>query len=227
MNKKLLIILILIVLIAIAVVLNQKKASAPVAEPEASTVPGVKPVATDKLVEVTKDMQDKIIEESYLNILVQIQAFDMLNVNYEPLLEAAMRLAASLGLVKTETEGIYLEYVPKDIVHEIIYELSGVRVKDPIIIDDFYYLYDAEKDYYYVVPIGANWMEIKKIKSITYSKSDAYIIKCECVLGNEDYGIETSFPNMEVMIKYKPSNKYIKYQLISINPGISELNIDD
>ena len=147
MNKKLLIILILIVLIAIAVVLNQKKASAPVTEPEASTIPGVKPVATDNLVEVTKDMQDKIIEESYLNILVQIQAFDMLNVNYEPLLEAAMRLAANLGLLETQTEGIYLEYVPKDVIHEIIYELSGVRIKDPIVIDDFYYLYDAEKDY--------------------------------------------------------------------------------
>jgi hypothetical protein len=128
--------------------------------------------------------------------------------------------------MKTKTDGVYLEYVPKDVVHEIIFELSGIRIKDPIIIDDFYYLYDSDYDYYYVVPIGASWMEIDDIKSISYSKSDAYIIKCACSIGTEDYGIKTSFPNMEVTLKYKPSNKYVKYQLISINSGMAEYDFE-
>ena len=36
-----------------------------------------------------------------LNILLQIKTFDTLNISYEPLLEAAMRIAGELGLYQT------------------------------------------------------------------------------------------------------------------------------
>ena len=183
------------------------------------------PIATPqqqetKTVEVTDEMSSNIKTDSYLNTLVQIKTFDSLNVNYEPLLEAAMRIASEQNLLQVPEEGIYFEYVPKDIVHQIIFELSGIRIDEPIIIDDFYYVYSKEGDYYYVVPIGSNWLELKEVKSISYSKEgDQYIVKCSASGGSEDYGGIESYENMEIRLKYKPANQYVKYQLISISAG--------
>ena len=176
-----------------------------------------------KTVEVTDEMSSNIKTDSYLNTLVQIKTFDSLNVNYEPLLEAAMRIASEQELLQVPEEGIYFEYVPKDIVHQIIFELSGIRIDEPIIIDDFYYVYSEEGDYYYVVPIGSNWLELKEVKSISYSKDgDQYIVKCSASGGSEDYGGIESYENMEIRLKYKPANQYVKYQLVSINAGKAE-----
>ena len=181
----------------------------------------------DKLVEVTDDKVEKIKEEAYLGILLQIQAFDSLYTNYEPLLEAAMRIASEQGLLQVNSDGIYLEYVPRDVVHDIIFELSGVRVDEPIIIDDFYYLYDAEGDYYYVVPVGVYWMQLQDINTIMYSKQDdQYIINCSAKLGSEESGMITSYPDIELRLKYKPNNKYVKYQLISIQAGKSNMVLE-
>ncbi len=176
-----------------------------------------------KTVEVTDEMSSNIKTNSYLNTLVQIKTFDSLNVNYEPLLEAAMRIASEQGLLQVPEEGIYFEYVPKDTVHQIIFELSGIRIDEPIIIDDFYYVYSEEGDYYYVVPIGSNWLELKEVKSISYSKDgDQYVVKCSASGGSEDYGGIESYENMEIRLKYKPANQYVKYQLVSINAGKAE-----
>lgn len=223
MNKKvIIIILILIIAIIVAMILNKDDS---IPEPVQPNIPITTESPDDKVVTVTKDMEEKIVEDSFLNILVQIQTFDSLNVDYEPLLEAAMRIADALNLYETPEDGVYLQYVPKDVVHEIIFELSGIRIQDPIVIEDFYYLYDEENDYYYVVPIGANWMYLDEIKSISYSKSDMYIINCSSEIGTEDYDIKTTYPNMELRLKYKPTNKYVKYQLISINSGLSDIEI--
>jgi hypothetical protein len=175
---------------------------------------------TKNAVEVTDEMVNNIKNDSYLNILVQIKTFDNLNVNYEPLLEAAMRIASEQNLMQTPEEGIYVEYVPRDIIHNIIFELSGIRIQDPIIIDDFYYLYSEEGDYYYVVPIGANWLQLRNVNSISYIKDgDQYVVKCSAYGGSEDVGGYEMYENMELRMKYKPANKYVKYQLISILPG--------
>ena len=182
----------------------------------------------DKLVEVTDDKVEKIKEEAYLGILLQIQAFDSLYTNYETLLEAAMRIASEQGLLQVNSDGIYLEYVPRDVVHDIIFELSGVRVDEPIIIDDFYYLYDAEGDYYYVVPVGVYWMQLQDINTIMYSKQDdQYIINCSAKLGSEESGMITSYPDIELRLKYKPNNKYVKYQLISIVTGKTDITFSE
>ena len=242
MDKRLIIIIILLLIIAIlsAIVFNKFKAEedinpnyTPIPSPSTITsgeeqtnniAPIPSPIqpakpAEDKSVEVTEEMAKNIKENSFLDILIQIKNFNNLNINYEPLLEAAMRIGAAKGLLQTQTEGVYLEYLPRSVVNDIIYELSGVRVTDPIIIDDFYYVYDQEGDYYYVVPIGANWLQLNGVDSISYTKDDLYIVKCTASGGNEDYGEYTLYPSMELKLKYKPSNKYINYQLISISTG--------
>lgn len=189
------------------------------------------PVNTDeeKVVEVHDDEKiQKITNDSYLNILLQIKTFDSLNVNYEPLLEAAMRIARELDLYKIPDDvNTYIEYVSRDIVHELIYELSGIRINEPIIIEDFYYLYDSEGDYYYIVPIGSEWLELQKIDSIHYTAdSDQYIIHCSAE-NLTDYAIKTTYPDIELRLKYKASNNYIKYQLISIHAGKSNIEVID
>lgn len=180
----------------------------------------------EKTVQVTDLEQiNKIKDESFLNILLQIKTFDSLNISYEPLLEAAMRIAGELNLYQTSTNGAYIEYVPRNTVHELIYELSGIRIDEPIIIEDFYYLYNQENDYYYIVPIGSDWLELKELTSIHYaSTSDQYIIKCSAE-NLSDYAIKTTYPDVDLHLKYKASNNYIKYQLISIHAGKSNVEI--
>ena len=227
MDKRIIIVFLLIIIAIISAIivhkLDEKEANTPIPTPVPIGLQDEPEPEENKTVEVTDEMIQKIKEESYLNILLQIQSFDALNVNNEPLLEAAMRIASEQGLVEIQSDGIYIEYVPKAVIHDIIFELVGIRVEKPIMIDDFYYLYDEEGDYYYVVPIGVNWMQLKEIQSISYSKNDQYIIKCSGSLGSEEAGIVTNYPNIELKLKYKPSNKYVKYQLISINSGLSDV----
>jgi len=160
-----------------------------------------------------------------IDILLQIKTFDSLNISYEPLLEASMRIARELDLYQTPDNGTYIEFVPRDIVHELIYELSGIRITEPIVIEDFYYLYDATGDYYYIVPIGSDWLELKELISIHYtSNNDQYIIQCSAE-NLTDYAIKTTYPEIELRLKYKASNTYIKYQLISIHAGKSTVEV--
>jgi len=230
MDKRIIIIILLIIIAIISCAIFGKLGK----EDEQNNIPNPVPINNnttekeeEKTVEVTDEMIQKIKDESYLSILLQIQTFDSLYINYEPLLEAAMRIASEQGLVETVSEGIYLEYVPKTVIHDIIYELAGIRIEEPIRIDDFYYLYDEEGDYYYVVPIGVNWMQLSEIKSISYSKNDIYIIKCSAKLGTEETGIVSSYPDIEVRLKYKPTNKYVKYQLVSISSGNPDIEISE
>lgn len=225
MDKRIIIVILLIIIaILVAIIFNRFTDQETLTTTFNTNVPiNPQPEQEQKVVEVTPDMYDSIEEGSFLYALVQIRTFDKLNVNYESLLEAAMRIAGKSGLFKEPEEGEYFEYVPRDVVHEIIYELSGIRIPDPIIVEDFYYVYSEEGDYYKVIPIGSNWLELKKVNSIHYSKDgDQYIIKCMASSSSEDYGDVETFPNMEIRLKYKPANKYIKYQLQSVVAGKQE-----
>lgn len=225
MDKRIIILILLIVIaIIVAVIMNNlHDDGSSIKVPDVpSQIATDTPPKDEKTVEVTDEMIEKIREDSYLNILLQIQSYDPLYVNYEPLLEAAMRIASEQGLLETNTEGVYLEYVPKNVIHDIIFELVGIKIEKPIVIDDFYYLYDEEGDYYYVVPIGVTWMQLTDIKSMTYSNTDQYIVKCSAKMGSEEMGYTSIYPNVEVKLKYKPNNKYVKYQLLSIQVGKSE-----
>lgn len=220
MNKKVLIFLAIIVIIISAILFFNNNNST-------NNLPSTPIINTnEKTVEIDDEEKiEKIKNDSYLNILLQIKTFDSLNVSYEPLLEAAMRIAGELNLYEVPTNGAYVEYVPRSIIHEIIYELSGIRIDKPIVIEDFYYLYDAAGDYYYIVPIGSDWLELTELTAMHYSSTtDQYIINCSAE-NLTDYAIKTIYPNVELRLKYKASNKYIKYQLININVGTSDVQI--
>lgn len=224
MNKKIVIVLIVIIIFAtVAFLAMQPQEQDP---NDQNTVPPVSSNQEEKTVEVTDAEQiEKIVTDSYLNILLQIKTFNSLNISYEPLLEAAMRIARELDLYQTPEDGTYIEYVPRSTIHDLIYELSGIRINDPIIIEDFYYLYDENGDYYYIVPIGSDWLELAEVTSIHYTDdSDQYIIRCRAQ-NLSDYALETIYPNVEVRLKYKANNTYLKYQLVSINVGPSEVNV--
>ena len=218
MNKKVLIILIAVIITIAFVLINNNN----------STSNDTSNSKEDKIVEVTGVEQiNKIKEESYLNTLLQIKTFDSLNVSYESLLEVAMRLAGTFNLYQVSEDDLYITYVPRSTIHELIYELSGVRIDNPIVIDDFYYLYDENEDYYYIIPSGSEWLDLTDITSIHYSASnDQYIIKCSAE-SISDYGIKTIHPEVEIRLKYKASSSYIKYQLVSIDVGPSTLEFID
>lgn len=217
MNKKVLILPVALIFTIIFVLLFTSKDKSNQNSPSTQN-------KDEKIVEVTDIEQiNKIRDEAYLNTLLQIMTFDSLNVSHESLLEAAMRLAGNFNLYQTDEEKSYMAYVPKSTVHELIYELSGVRINNPIIIDDFYYLYDSNKDYYYIIPSGSVWLDLTNISSVHYSaSSDNYIIKCSAE-SISDYGIKTTYPEVEIRLKYKASNTYLKYQLVSIHVGKSEV----
>ena len=220
MNKK--IVVILIVLVALIIIAFQFFSNS---EPTETILPSNPNITDEKnVVEVTDSKRIEMIKnDSYLDILLQIKTFDELNISYEPLLEAAMRIARELDLYQTPENGVYIEFVPRDTIHTLIYELSGIRVENPIIIEDFYYLYDSENDYYYIVPSGADWLKLGDINSIHYTP-DQYIISCSAE-NVTDYVIKTTYPNVDIRLKYKPANTYIKYQLISINVGKSTTEV--
>ncbi len=228
MDKRKIILFLLIIAIIISVVVWLKAKEAKettenvnIPEPIPIVISTPKEKEPEKTVEVTEEMIEKIKDESYLSILLQIQSFDAFDVNNESLLEAAMRIASAQDLVQSQEDGMFLEYVPRSVVHDIIFELSGVKVTEPIEIEDFYYLYDKSGDYYYVVPVGVNWLHLKEINSINYEKSsDQYIIKCSGRIGSQEDGEITDFDNIEVRLKYKSTNKYVKYQLVSIAVGL-------
>lgn len=223
MNKKILILAIIILLTILAIFCLTNKDNTNVE----NNLPSTPVVNNDEKTVKVDDTEkiEKIKNESFLNILLQIKTFDSLNVSYEPLLEAAMRIAGELDLYQTPESGTYVEYVPRNIVHELIYELSGIRIDNPIIIEDFFYLYDEKGDYYYIVPIGSDWLELKEITSMQYSAtSDNYIINCSAE-NLTDYAIKTIYPDVELRLKYKASNNYIKYQLININVGKSNVEV--
>ncbi len=208
--------------IIVTLIINKNEESPINTSGEIVIVPDNVPNEEEKTVEVTEEIAKKIKEEADLSILLQIKSFDSFNVNYETLLEAAMRIAEKQGLYQTPEEGAYAEYVPRSTIHDIIFELTGLRVQNPIVIDDFFYAYKEDEDYYYVVPLGANWMELNEIASITYTKStDQYTVHCSGQEGTEDYGMVFSYPDIVIKLKYKASNKYIKYQLVSIESGKS------
>lgn len=221
MNKKVLILLVTLIIIISFVLIFTNKDSNTSGNPSLTS-------KEEKTVEVTDIEQiNKIKEDSHLSTLLQVKTFDSLNVSRESLLEVAMRLAGIFNLYQVSEDDMYTTYVPKATIHDLIYELSGVRIDEPIIIEDFYYLYDEKEDYYYIIPSGSEWLDLTNISSIHYSaSSDQYIIKCSAE-SISDYGVKTIYPEIEIRLKYKASSSYIKYQLVSIHAGNSKVEFLD
>lgn len=154
-------------------------------------------------------------ENANIDILVNMGNYSKNDYNEAALLEAGMRIAQNEGLVKEANDEMYLEYVLVNDLHEIIYELTGIKITKPIEIEDFYYKYDSSKEYYYIVPIGTDWVWVDNFKSIYLEGTDKYIINCSASASSMEYSHKIE--NIELKLKYMPNNKYVKYQLISIN----------
>ncbi len=157
----------------------------------------------------------KLATESFLDILVNIEEYPTDAIKEDKLLEAAMRIARELDLIQTETEPIYTEYVPRETIHQIIEELTGEKRETPIIEEDFYYLYNEEKDYYYIVPVGTDWTHFGTLKNAT-KKGNTYEI--HCTVESDDYngnGVVV-YDDVKVVLKRDTKNQYIKYKLMKI-----------
>lgn len=120
----------------------------------------------------------EIVNNSNLELLLNLENFDEKNYSEEKLLIASMEYASKNGFMNETTEGMYIEYINKSELHDIIYELTNITVEAPIQIDDFYYVYDSENEYYYCVPISYPKYQITNINNI-YQKDNIYTITCQ------------------------------------------------
>lgn len=157
----------------------------------------------------------KLANEAYLDILIAMEDYDSNNYEEYKLLEVAMRVARELDLVKSQTDSVYLEYVPRDTVHFIIEELTGIKLNDPIVKDDFYYLYDEANDYYYIVPVGTDWIHYGKLLRSS-KKGNIYNLNCTGIQSDYNDGNTIVYENMNIILQKKDNYKYIKYMLKSI-----------
>ncbi|MBQ9267020.1 MAG: succinylglutamate desuccinylase/aspartoacylase family protein [Clostridia bacterium] len=176
---------------------------------------GIFYLATDTLkpTETLSDLEaSKLANEAYLDILIDMEQYDKDSVEKYRLLETAMRIARELDLVQSIEEPIYREYVPRETVHTIIQELTGITLEGPIVEEDFYYLYDDENDYYYIVPVGTDWIHLGKVKE-AIKKGNLYTINCTGVVSDYNGGTDTVYDNMKVTLLKRDDYKYVKYQL--------------
>ena len=159
----------------------------------------------------------KIVTDSFLDILIEVKNYDKKEINYEDMLEATMRISRELDLFEEmSTDTNFYEYVPENTIHSMIAELTGKKVNSPIVIEDFYYLYNEESKYYYVVPVGTDWIHIEDIKEVKKIKNgDFYVITCSTSFSEDGLTFYDS-GDIKVTIKHCPDNKYIRYQLASM-----------
>ena len=181
-----------------------------------------------KPMEELNDLESsKLTNEAYVDILVNIEKYNGEDVENYKLLEAAMRIARELNLVQSVNEPMYKEFVPRETIHTIIRELTGKQIKDPIEEEDFYYLYDNENDYYYIVPVGTDWIHIGNVKA-AYKKGNEYTLYCSCVASDYNVGSTTVYDDMQIVLNKNNNYKYIKYslKLIETSKRLETLNKD-
>lgn len=169
--------------------------------------------------EVIEDKTEisKIVTDSFLDILIEAKNYNEKEINYEDMLEATMRISRELNLFEElSTDTNFYEYVPENTIHSMIAELTDKKIDSPIKIEDFYYLYNEEGKYYYVVPVGTDWIHIEEIKEIRKIKNgDYYTINCSTSFSEDGLTFYDS-GDVKITLKHCPDNKYIRYQLINM-----------
>lgn len=167
-----------------------------------------------KEVKLTQEEIDKLVEDSYLNILVEIENYDPNNYDKEKLLDAGMRIANKLELAKMPTdEQSNWQYVLHNDMVKILSELTGIQMNKPIIIEEYkyYYPYNEEKQCYEIIPMGTDWVGIGEIKSVT-KKGNTYYIECSADNIPENIYVDS----VKLQLEYMPQNEFVKYQIKSI-----------
>ena len=156
-------------------------------------------------------------KKTILILLIEIKNYNAKEINYEDMLEATMRISREFNLFEEiSTDTIFYEYVPENTIHSMITELTGKKINSPIKAEDFYYLYNEEEKYYYVVPVGTDWIHIEDIKEVKKIENGAYYtITCTTSFSEDGLTFYDS-GDVKVTLKHCPENKYIRYQLVSM-----------
>lgn len=152
-----------------------------------------------------------IVRETNLETILNLGNFEKDNYSEKDLLVVAMKFAEKNGYLNETEDGIYVEYVTKSDLHDIINELTGISIEAPIQIEDFYYVYDSENEYYYNAGVAITEYEISEIKHI-YKNDEFYTIECTATK-TEDGEIVA---NNEITTKLKKNadNFYVDYQVV-------------
>lgn len=160
------------------------------------------------------EKQLELKEAFDLDIVVNLENYTDAEYDEENLLDVAMQLATKRGLLSEyDDETTYIQYVPKDDIHLIINELTGITVEAPIEIEDSYYLYDSENEYYYCWPSTLYYYNIGNILSVT-KNGDTYEFVCN-LEKNIDSEIE-KVENVVIKVTEMPDNTVIKYRIEEI-----------
>ena len=162
------------------------------------------------------DIQKQLeLKENFdLDIVVNLKNYTVEEYNEENLLDVAMQLAGKNGMLSEFSDDTtYIEYVQKDDLHAIIQDITGITVEAPIELEDAYYLYDSENEYYYCWPSTNYYYNIGNITSVT-KNGDTYEFVCtlEKTIDSEIETIENSIIRITAM----PENTIIKYRVEEI-----------
>ena len=162
------------------------------------------------------DIQKQLeLKENFdLDIIVNLRNYTSEEYDEENLLDVAMQLAGKKGILSDFSDDTtYIEYVPKDDLHAIIQDFTGITVEAPIELEDAYYLYDSENEYYYCWPSTKYYYTVGNIISIT-KNGDTYEFTCT-LEKNIDSEIET-IENAVIKLTEMPENMIIKYRVEEI-----------
>ncbi|MBQ8298624.1 MAG: hypothetical protein IJX99_01955 [Clostridia bacterium] len=160
-------------------------------------------------------MQETLKNELDLDIIINLEKYSSEEYDESKLLDVAMQLATKKGLLQEyNDENTYFEYVSKDDLHSVILELTGITVEAPIEIEDFYYLYDSENEYYYCRPSTPSYYKIDQINSLKETKN-GYEINCS-IIKNVDTEV-LKIEDVTIKLTTEPENTIIKYAIDEIS----------
>ena len=170
--------------------------------------------------EITSTAEIEVIkQDSNLNLLVNLGNFSKENYSESKLLDVAMQYASHLNLMnELNNENTYLQYVNKDDLHNLIFELTALQIEAPIEIDDFYYLYDSENSYYYYLGVSPVYYEISKINKIERNNNKYFI---NCSIKKSEDGEITTIDNVLITLNFLAENNIIKYQVEEISIDVN------
>ena len=164
---------------------------------------------------LTEEDINKIIKDSYLDILVDMGTYSKEEPHNQIVQEAAMRIACELNLKQFDETKSNYEYVTNDNIKKIVSELTGTKLETPITVDyhKYYYPYNEELDVYEIIPMGTDWIHLGEIRSI---EKDGNIYKLDCIAKLQEGDYYSYIDSVKIELEYKPKNEVIKYQINSI-----------
>lgn len=153
----------------------------------------------------------KIIEDSNLEVLLNLENFASNMYSEENLLKTVMIFGEKNGLMVENSDDGYIEYINKAELHKIISELTNIQIEAPIQIEDFYYVYNSEKDYYYSIPIDYPVYKLSEVKNV-YQNGDEFVIECSATKMQD--GEATLEKMFTTRLKKIDDGVYTKYQIV-------------